>query len=422
MKPTQNRVNCLCLLLAVFYTFLISGPGLSQPDTLRIASYNLLKFPTQSGAERVDDFRKVIEALDPDILAIEELESQDGYNTFLSQVMNVHGTVYQPAPYSDGPDTDNGLFFKQDKISLIGMDNIQTDLRNITEYVVLTSGEVLSIFVAHLKAGSTNLDQTRRLNEATTLRSRLNNMPAGSNFILVGDFNMQSSSEDAFVELTEDQADNDGKLFDPIGQLGDWNNNVFFAFIHTQSTRTTSFGEGATGGLDDRFDLILTSATVLQAGGIRILPASYRAFGNDGDHFNQAINAGRNFAVPDSVADALHQASDHLPVYADFVFGDKATDVGDLNPALPQDFSLEQNFPNPFNPTTQIKFSVGTAAEVQLTVFDLLGRRVTELVSEFKQAGTYEVNFDASGLSAGVYLYRLKAAGASLTRKLILLK
>jgi hypothetical protein len=90
--------------------------------------------------------------------------------------------------------------------------------------------------------------------------------------------------------------------------------------------------------------------------------------------------------------------------------------------ALPHAFSLYQNYPNPFNPSTTIKFELPRTSNVSLTVFDILGREVSMLVNERKNAGVHEVKFDASRLSSGVYFYRMQARDFVQTRKLLLLK
>lgn len=90
--------------------------------------------------------------------------------------------------------------------------------------------------------------------------------------------------------------------------------------------------------------------------------------------------------------------------------------------STPADFQLEQNFPNPFNPTTRIQFSLPKATIVKLVVFDVLGRAVTTLVQEYKQAGLYSVPFDGSRLASGVYLYRLTTPEQSVTRIMTLEK
>jgi hypothetical protein len=88
---------------------------------------------------------------------------------------------------------------------------------------------------------------------------------------------------------------------------------------------------------------------------------------------------------------------------------------------------LFMNHPNPFNPTTTIRYNVGIAVDVRLSVFDATGRRVRTLVDERQAAGEYSVGFDGrddrgAGLASGVYFYRLQAGGVTQTRKMVLLK
>jgi YD repeat-containing protein len=87
---------------------------------------------------------------------------------------------------------------------------------------------------------------------------------------------------------------------------------------------------------------------------------------------------------------------------------------------LPATHSLSQNYPNPFNPSTTIKFELPKLSEVRLSVFDILGRQISLLVNERRNAGVHEVKFDASRLSSGVYFYRLQAGTYVETRKLLL--
>lgn len=89
---------------------------------------------------------------------------------------------------------------------------------------------------------------------------------------------------------------------------------------------------------------------------------------------------------------------------------------------LPTTASLDQNFPNPFNPTTNIQFTLPSASQVRLNVYDILGRQVATLVNGVRAAGEHQVSFDASGLSSGIYIYILEGNGFSLSRKLTLIK
>lgn len=90
--------------------------------------------------------------------------------------------------------------------------------------------------------------------------------------------------------------------------------------------------------------------------------------------------------------------------------------------ALPKTFELKQNFPNPFNPITKISFSLPSNEFAVLKIYDILGRVITTLVSEEKSAGTYSINFDASKLASGVYIYKIQAGNFINSKKMILLK
>ncbi len=89
---------------------------------------------------------------------------------------------------------------------------------------------------------------------------------------------------------------------------------------------------------------------------------------------------------------------------------------------IPNEFSLSQNYPNPFNPTTRIEYQLPKASSVSFQVFDMTGREVYSEISQQKSAGTHAINFDASTLSSGIYIYRLRAAEYAQTKKMTLIK
>lgn len=89
---------------------------------------------------------------------------------------------------------------------------------------------------------------------------------------------------------------------------------------------------------------------------------------------------------------------------------------------LPEEFLLNQNYPNPFNPVTNIRYAIPQQGYVTLKIYDILGNEIATLVNEEKSTGTYEVQFDASLLSSGVYLYKIQAGEYSSTKKMTLLK
>ena len=96
--------------------------------------------------------------------------------------------------------------------------------------------------------------------------------------------------------------------------------------------------------------------------------------------------------------------------------------VDPVNITVPETYSLSQNYPNPFNPNTKIDYSVKANGNVSIKVYNVLGKEVAVLVNEFRNAGIYTVNFDASSLSSGVYFYTIQTGGFTDTKKMILIK
>ena len=100
----------------------------------------------------------------------------------------------------------------------------------------------------------------------------------------------------------------------------------------------------------------------------------------------------------------------------------KYSKVVEVNYGVPSKFNLAQNYPNPFNPSTSIKFDVPEAAFVNLTIYNVLGAEIASLVNEKLEPGAYTKNFNASGLTSGIYFYRLTAGNLVITKKMSLLK
>jgi S-ribosylhomocysteine lyase LuxS involved in autoinducer biosynthesis len=94
----------------------------------------------------------------------------------------------------------------------------------------------------------------------------------------------------------------------------------------------------------------------------------------------------------------------------------------DMAAPVAREYRLEQNYPNPFNPSTTIRFTIPNTENVQLDVFDMLGRKVATLVNQRLAAGTYTVQFNASQLSSGMYFYRISAGNFKQAMKMMLIK
>ena len=98
------------------------------------------------------------------------------------------------------------------------------------------------------------------------------------------------------------------------------------------------------------------------------------------------------------------------------------TDAAEEIQEMPLSVQLHQNYPNPFNPSTTINYDLDHQGHVNLTVYNLMGQKVAELVNEVKNAGTYRLNWNAGSMASGMYYYRLEANGKSVTRKMLLIK
>ncbi|MSR28635.1 MAG: hypothetical protein EXS03_03545 [Phycisphaerales bacterium] len=172
------------------------------------------------------------------------------------------------------------------------------------------------VYSMHLKA-SLGYEDVRETG-ALAVRANANALGVGVRAIYLGDFNVYINTEPAYLAFI---ASGNGQAFDGLG-TGSWA-GVANAWKHTQSPRLASTGLIG-GGMDDRFDIHLATAALTDGEGIAQIPGAYRAFGNDGDHFDTDINAGNNSFYPSDIArsnalaDALREASDHIPVIVDY--------------------------------------------------------------------------------------------------------
>ena len=309
-------------------------PTMAQ-QPIKLMTYNLLNYPNGSALTsdttiRNAAYRITMQATQPDILVVEEMNSPIGVNIILNSVLNVNQATYSAGAFNDGPDSDNAIFFKSNLFSFVSNTPIRTALRDISEFklIYLPTNDTIRIYAAHFKASSGASNEALRAAEVDSLRKYTNALPANSKFWVVGDFNFYSTSEAAYQKLLQVTSNTEGEFYDPISIIGVFN-NPSFAQYHTQSPRVRAFGGGATGGLDDRFDFILYSKAVKNGVGVSYQSNSTVAYGNDGNHYNDSINRMPNAAVSQAVANALHDGSDHLPVMATFFFPTISTkDIG----------------------------------------------------------------------------------------------
>ncbi len=311
---------------------------------LRIVSYNTNNGPRASswagspvlgsedviaaiGAESVNGIARPI-----DVLLLQE---QDGFSTtddFLDIFDDLYGTnVYNRGTLLGATVDDNNLtiIYNTQTVQLLGETQIgatsssgapRAPIRYKLRPVGYDANADFYVYNSHYKASDGATNEARRLVEATAIRNNADALGEGASILYVGDFNIQSSSEGMYQHLLSSGA---GQAFDPINSPGAWNNNSGFKALHTQSpTTSVRFSGQVTGGMDDRFDFQLATAEMLDGEGLSYIAGSYHALGNNGSHNwssgNSNLDVGSNTALPFNTLRAIANASDHLPVVADY--------------------------------------------------------------------------------------------------------
>jgi endonuclease/exonuclease/phosphatase family metal-dependent hydrolase len=239
----------------------------------------------------------------------------------------LHGLVGDS--YSGGKYTNSGesggaqaMFYRADQFIEKPEDHVDIytgATRNADRWHVIGIGENegvdLWVYSAHLKASKGSENKTQREFGAKAILEDIATLPEGANVIVVGDMNFYTAREPAYTAFVD-------VLVDPLG-TEDWTGEEE-ASKHTQSPRKKRGGGLASGGLDDRFDFQFISTSLQDGKGLDIVRGSYHALGNDGNHYDIAINDGDNdyfsldTARSNDLATALHDASDHVPVLADY--------------------------------------------------------------------------------------------------------
>jgi len=330
-----------------FFIMLFSHSLMSfgqDPVRLKAMTYNLLNYrsypsycPSSSNNPIAKEgyLNEIVNYIDPHLLVCNEL---DGYNStahsrILTHALNINGeTRWEKTDlYTNGSSLVNGIYFDKNILGLKSQGSITKDISNqnlvraidVCEFYYKDS--LLSIdpdtifftlFAAHFKAGSSSSDINARDQETKAIMAYINANSISENYFLAGDLNMKKSQEIGFQNLLNYSVSSI-RFYDPENQPGNWNNNYTFRNLHSQSTRNGATNSGcfAGGGLDDRFDHWLFNDDISSGNsGISYISGSLSVTGNDGLHFNNAINSPTNNSVPSNILTALYEMSDHLPV------------------------------------------------------------------------------------------------------------
>lgn len=401
----------------------------SAQDTITVMQYNLLEygnynsgwascFETNNNTQQKDeDIRTILKYVKPDIFTVNEFGASDAIcNDFMRHNLNIEGVNYWKSDnrinYANS-NIINHIFYNSNKFGMKKRVALRTEPRDTDVYELycktasLAAGDTIKLIcvVAHLKAGM-NYESSRRAQLQTAMDYIYQHYPE-DNVLIMGDFNMYSSSETGYQLLTRTYSHSDICFVDPlesVGGVGPWNENSNYAQYHTQATASWIDNDcRSTGGMDDRFDFILMADEIAFGyHNIRYVRDSYKAVGNDGRHFNQSINQGSNSSAPQDVIEAVFDCSDHLPVTMKLAVTAKlAVEENVLTPEYNASIA-----PNPASDAVNICFFNRFDGTVNFDIYNIQGQLVERQSAGFSR-GNQLHQIDIGYLAKGFYVLQI---------------
>lgn len=428
----------------ILIIFLFKFAVVNSQDTIKVMHYNLLYYgknvyectsTTNNIDNKNENLKAIIQYAKPDIFSVNELDGKGSYPVsddatyLLDNALNVDGVTHYRK--TDFPEIylANTIFYNANKLVLknsipirftYGFEkifNVYKFYYNSDDLETTNDTAYIYCLVAHLKAGSYPENETQRTYETSLIMNYFESLGEQGNYLVLGDFNVYTPTESAFQNLIE--PDNSLYTFyDPADQIGEWSSNYNYRYYHTQSTHTT--GDCfSTGGMDDRFDFILASDYIMNGTDhFEYIVDSYKTIGQDGSNYNGSLNTTSNTAVPNSVALALYNMSDHLPVYLELEI--------DQNPGEPLkiiDSELENVkvfYNNPANDYINLKLDLGFRKDVRIEIFSIQGAKLYS--KQFNNNITLtEVQINVSGFPDGMcVLYISDQNGLLYSSKIVI--
>ncbi len=391
------------------YLFILGfSYGFHAQETINTMFYNLLDFPEAPPSNRADILKTIIDDYQPDLFMVCELQSENGANTILNTSLQTFDNRYVRANFVLNQSTTfTGLqqlvFYNSKKLILDSQDEIITRVRDINHYTfrlntpdATTNPVYLEVYVAHLKSSQGLENEQLRADMASELTNALESLPSDRFVLFAGDFNLYTSDESAYQELLDPT--NVIVLKDPIDRLGSWHINSSFQDIHTQSTRISNSefnNHGAGGGLDDRFDFILISENLQSSTTLHYVENSYRAYGNNGNCFNNNINdtscSGTEYSQ--LTRDNLYNMSDHLPVIMQL----QTDQVLNLSDNLQSNYYFHLKNSNIISNSIVVEIDP-MLLNNKIVIYNSMGQIVKTSI-----AHKTILNIDATNLSGGIY-------------------
>jgi exonuclease III len=415
----RKRVFITLAITFVFINLLVSQ------GNYKLMFYNVLNYPIQEPANRIQYLQTILDDYRPDIFMICELNNEEGADNILN-IMKEINDDYERADFElnssdnsigNSNNFQNLIFFNSSKFTLEEQFIIPSIYRDFNHYRLKSTTnteEIDSVFievlVGHLKASSGETNEQLRLTMVNDLLDYVNTMPSDSNIVFGGDLNVYTFNEPAFLELLD--TSNNIVFADPANRLGNWHNNSSFIDMFTQSTRTQSGLGGASGGFDDRFDFVLTSSNMLTNSDIYYVDNSYEVYGNNANFncYNQSINSSNcdGDDYNQIIRNALYNMSDHLPVTLELQLNETLN-----NKDVSDDIGFQIMGPNLISEQLNVKITTNQAQF--LVIYNTLGQVVTTL--KIDQLGVAII--DVSKLSSGIYYLTSKTNLSSILKFII---
>ncbi len=403
--PDENGINYVMKNSTIqFKEYSISKKDENQ---LRVLSYNVERDSPFDPSKKAY-FERIIKAINPDVIGFQEI-----YDHSALDAQNFVASILPDETWYSSKTVPDIIVVSKFPITKTA----QTDGNGIFLLDLRPKFDSDLFFIsAHTPCCTNNTGRQEEIdNFMSFLRDSKNgtsSIPIEENtpIVIVGDMNLVGFKRQQTTLITGDIFYEGiyGADFNP-----DWDETPLEDAkpVTTNTTGTfTWFNEGSS-FFPGRLDYIVFSNSVMTEENSFAL-------------FTRALPADSLSAYNLQKEDVVN-AADHLPTVVDFSFKN-LTNINQSK-VFPDEYRLEQNFPNPFNPVTTIRYAIpekfnGEASNVKLSIYDVLGNEIAVLVNQQKTPGIYKVEFDGSYLTSGVYLYRMQTDDFTSAKKIILMK
>ena len=417
----KSIIKKMCLLVFNCTSLVFCIPLLAQTQstTLTVMNYNVGNYgapattscPLLNLTQKNAYLRTIMQYVSPDIVALTKMSNLStifSNTTVIDSVFNKNcAGCYSHAGFTNvsGYSKVNMLYFNTSKLGFLNTSTIYSGDPSISDInlhklyykspTLATQHDTIfiNVIIAHLKSGSSN--SSVRATEISGAMTWLNtHITSAGNYIFMGDFNTQSSTENCFQYLINSSNPNT-KFYDPPNQLGNWTSSpTLFSNYLTHSIRTSDPGDcNAIGGINNRFDHILCTQSIMTGtNSVTYIPSTYKVLGQDGLHTNLAlIDPPTNTSAPTAVINALYYMSEHLPevihLQINYNLSTNAYEIADSN------FTITPN------PSSSGIFQVAATNESLscIEVYNLLGQKIVTTNSNTQNA-VIDLRKEAKGI------------------------